>query len=76
MNDIKYPFVMYPSPEGGYVAAIPSLKGCIAQGETINETLVELAIVEQLWLETASNSGITIPSPEPEIRRVIDRLAA
>ncbi len=76
MTELKYPFVMYPSPDGGYVAEIPSLKGCLAQGETIAEALRELSIVEKLWIETASEAGITIPTLEPEIRRVIDRLAA
>ena len=39
-----YPIVIYPCPEGGFVAEIPALKGCLAQGETIAETLEELNI--------------------------------
>jgi hypothetical protein len=40
-----YPIVIYPCPEGGFVAEIPALKGCLSQGETIAETLEELNIV-------------------------------
>ena len=76
MANLKYPFVTYPAIEGGYVAEIPSLKGCIAQGETLDETLAELELVEELWLETADKSGIQLPSLNVEIDRVIERMAA
>ena len=57
---MNYPIVIYPCDEGGYVAEIPALKGCLAQGETLPETLEEidmiygelLSIVENLlWKE-------------------------
>ena len=76
MANLKYPFVTYPAIEGGYVAEIPALKGCIAQGETLDETLSELEIVEDLWLETASRSGLELPILKVEIDRVIERMAA
>ncbi|HJU91532.1 MAG TPA: type II toxin-antitoxin system HicB family antitoxin, partial [Pyrinomonadaceae bacterium] len=37
-----YPLIIYPAEEGGYVAEIPALKGCLAQGETLTECLQEL----------------------------------
>ncbi len=76
MTNLKYPFVTYPAIEGGYVAEIPSLKGCIAQGETLFETLHELEVVEDLWLETAKKSGIKYPKIGIEIERVIEKMAA
>lgn len=60
MANLKYPFLAYPANEGGYVAEIPALKGCIAQGDTLDETLSELEIVENLWLETAKKIGYQI----------------
>ena len=36
-----------------FVAEMPALKGCLAQGETLKDTLQELMIVRDLWLETA-----------------------
>jgi len=76
MANLKYPFVTYPAAEGGYVAEIPALKGCIAQGETLDETLSELEIVEDLWLETAKRSGIKYPTISIEVDRVIEKMAA
>jgi antitoxin HicB len=52
---------IYPCEEGGYVAEIPSLKGCLAQGETSAEALNELNIVRDLWLETAGRYGQQLP---------------
>jgi antitoxin HicB len=58
---MPYPFVIYPCEEGGYVAEIPALKGCLAQGETIEKVLAELKIVTKLWLETAEKYGQKLP---------------
>lgn len=52
---IKYPIIIYPADEGSYVAEIPSLKGCLVQGETIQECLSELGTLITLWIETAKN---------------------
>ena len=76
MADPKYPFVTYPSPEGVWVAEIPALKGCLAQGETLEDRLSELAVVEELWLESAKRNHIKHPKIEFEVNRVIERLAA
>jgi hypothetical protein len=36
-----YPIVIYPYDEGGYVAEIPALKGCLAQGETLPDVQLD-----------------------------------
>ena len=54
---MQYPIVIYPGEEGGYVAEIPAPKGCLAQGETLDEVLGELTVVAELWLETAEKYG-------------------
>ena len=76
MANLKYPFVTYPAVEGGYVAEIPSLKGCIAQGETLDEALNELEIVESLWFETAKKPGIKYPTISIEVDRIMEKMAA
>lgn len=67
---MNYPIVIYPCEEGGYVAEVPSLKGCLAQGETLEDTLQELIIVQQLWLETAKKKGKILPNVEEAIAQV------
>jgi len=76
MKVIRYPFVIYPAKEGGYVGEVPALKGCLAQGDTLEETLDELSVVEQLWVETAEKHGQKLPTVNKEIKRVKERLAA
>ncbi len=75
-TEVKYPFVIYPAAEGGYVAEIPSLKGCLAQGETLQETLDELTIVAELWIEIAHKHGEKLPNVTTEIEKVKQKLAA
>ncbi|PSN16200.1 type II toxin-antitoxin system HicB family antitoxin, partial [filamentous cyanobacterium CCP5] len=66
---MNYPIVIYPSDEGGYVAEVPALKGCLAQGETLPETLEELELVKRLWIETAEKRGQPLPDGERAIQR-------
>ncbi len=72
----EYPFVIYPAQESGYVAEVPALKGCLAQGETLQETFDELLTVAGLWIETARQNGENLPNIEKEIERVKQKLAA
>jgi antitoxin HicB len=67
---MQYPIVIYPCEEGGYVAEIPALKGCLAQGETIEEVLGELKFVTDLWLETAEKYGQELPDLEDSIEKM------
>lgn len=76
MKDLRYPFVIYPAAEGGYVAEVPALRGCLAQGEDLEGTLEELSRVTELWIETARNHGEALPNPEAEVTKVKERLAA
>jgi antitoxin HicB len=67
---MQYPIVIYPCAEGGYVAEIPALKGCLAQGETLDEVLAELKIVTDLWLETAEKYGQKLPDVAGSIEKM------
>jgi predicted RNase H-like HicB family nuclease len=67
---MKYPVIIYPAEEGGYVAEVPSLKGCIAQGESIEECLNELETVIELWMETAQKNNLQIPSANSIINKI------
>jgi antitoxin HicB len=60
----KYPAIIYPCDEGGFVAEVPMLSGCLAQGETMHECLQELETVVMIWLETVQIQNRSIPSCE------------
>ena len=61
--ELIYPVVIYPAEEGGYVAEVPVLKGCLAQGETPGECLRELRKVQSLWLESTRRNNEKVPTP-------------
>jgi len=70
MEESRYPVIIYPAEEGGYVAEVPALKGCLAQGETQVECLRELKRVQALWLESARRNKEKIPSASEVIARL------
>jgi len=43
--------VLQPSDEGGYTVFVPSLPGCISEGETKQEALANIQEAIQLYLE-------------------------
>jgi predicted RNase H-like HicB family nuclease len=61
----KYEIIMYWSEEDGdYVAEVPELSGCMADGRTYQETLANVERVIQEWIETAKELGRPIPEPK------------
>lgn len=49
--------------EGGYVARIKELRGCITQADTWEELLVMIEEAKEGWLEVALEYGHPIPEP-------------
>ena len=48
---MKLRVVLEPSEEGGYTALVPSLPGCISEGETREEALENIQEAIALYLE-------------------------
>ena len=61
---LPYDIVVTSSPEGGYVATIPDLPGCITQGETRLEVLEMIEDAKLCWLEAALDLGEQIDEPD------------
>ncbi len=61
-----YPITFYPAEEGGYVAEIEDLPGCLTQGETLAEAAEAIDECKVAWIETALEDGIEIPAPRTE----------
>ncbi len=72
---MQYPTIIYPCEEGGFVAEILALKGCLTQGETPLECLNELEIVVNLWLETARETPEEIPDSEKVLQQLRKAMA-
>jgi predicted RNase H-like HicB family nuclease len=51
----KIKVVLEPSDEGGYTAYVPSLPGCISEGEDVQEALANISEALGLYLEPTGN---------------------
>jgi predicted RNase H-like HicB family nuclease len=61
----KYEVIVYWSEEDeAYIAEIPELPGCMADGVTYEEALKNAQVVISEWIETAMSLGREIPSPK------------
>lgn len=48
---MKMKVILEPSDEGGYTAIVPSLPGCISEGDTREEALRNIQEAIELYLE-------------------------
>jgi predicted RNase H-like HicB family nuclease len=61
----KYEVIIYWSEEDdAYVAEVPELAGCMADGATYQEALANAEVVIQEWIDTATELGRPIPEPK------------
>lgn len=60
----KYEIIIFWSEEdGAFVAEVPELAGCMADGMTYHEALSNAEMIIQEWIETAMEIGRPIPQP-------------
>ena len=63
MSD-HYPIVVFWSDEDqAWIADMPDLQGCVADGASPEAALRELMIVKRMWLDVASEDGVPLPEP-------------
>jgi antitoxin HicB len=55
--------------DGGYVARIRELPGCLTQADTWEELLLMLEDAKRLWLESALAHNDRIPEPNRQFAR-------
>lgn len=61
----KYDVILYWSGEDdAFIAEVPELAGCAADGATRQEALANVEVVIAEWLETARELGRFIPEPK------------
>jgi predicted RNase H-like HicB family nuclease len=58
---MKLKVVLEPQEEGGYTVYVPSLPGCISQGETYEETLENIREAIELYLEPDEGELLQYP---------------
>jgi len=61
----KYEVIIYWSVEDDtFIAEVPELPGCMADGKTYREALENVEQVIREWIETATELGRSVPEPK------------
>ena len=64
----KYEIIIYWSEENSaYIAEVPELSGCMADGATYYEALQNAEQIIDEWIKTAQEIGRGIPSPHGKL---------
>lgn len=68
----KYEIIIYWSEEDKtFVAEVPELPGCMADGRTYQEALSNAETVIGEWVETAKELGRPIPEPRGRLMHAL-----
>jgi predicted RNase H-like HicB family nuclease len=63
--------LIYPGEDGFWVAEVPSLPGCISQGETRDEALANIKTAIRLYIEVLEEDGLPVPEDYPSQTELI-----
>lgn len=65
---IKYELIIYWSEEDrAFIVEVPELPGCMADGESYEQAVVNVQMVIEQWIETARELGRPIPQPKGKL---------
>ncbi|MBV9021447.1 MAG: type II toxin-antitoxin system HicB family antitoxin [Chloroflexi bacterium] len=77
MSTRRYTIILHPdTEEGGYTVTVPTLPGCVTQGETLEEAIVMAKDAIRLYLETLVAEGEPIPEEHEHPQAIIIDVAA
>lgn len=67
---MKRTAIVMQDEDGRWVAEIPSMPGCISQGDTRDDAIRNIAEAAELWLETRRDLGLPIPDENVTVTTV------
>ena len=59
---MKYTVILEIGRESGYVAYVPSLRGCVSQGETREQALANVKEAIEAYIEALLEDGLPVPT--------------
>jgi predicted RNase H-like HicB family nuclease len=63
-DNFRYEIILYWSNiDQAFIAEVPELPGCAADGPTYQEALANAEVIIREWIETARELGRPIPEP-------------
>ena len=66
---MKYEIILYWSEEdGAYIAEVPELAGCMADGPTAKDALQNVEQIAHEWIVTAEKLGREIPKAKGRLQ--------
>ena len=65
---LPYRIALYPAEEGGFVAEIADLPGCITQGDTAEDAIEMINDAKICWLSSALENADVIPEPATQAK--------
>jgi len=67
-NIYRYEIIVYWSEQDkAFIAEVPELPGCMADGSTYEEVMKNVQVVIREWIETAMQLGREIPEPKGKL---------
>ncbi|HLF47712.1 MAG TPA: type II toxin-antitoxin system HicB family antitoxin [Chitinophagaceae bacterium] len=64
----KFEIIIYWSKDdNAFIAEVPELAGCLADGKTYSEALENVQVIINEWIETAQSLGRLIPEPKGKL---------
>lgn len=67
---LKYTVELKPQKEGGYTVTVPLLPGCISEGDTLAEALVNIQDAIEGYIEVLVEEGLEIPIEYSKFQQV------
>jgi len=65
----KYEIIIFWSKEDNcFIAEVPELSGCMADGDTYQSALKNVETIIQEWIEVAKELGRSIPEPKGRLK--------
>lgn len=65
MNEAHYHInVFWSDDDGLWIADVPDLKYCSSHGDTPEEAIANIQDAIEGWIETARETGLTVPKPK------------
>ena len=72
--EYELPVNIEPQKEGGFVVTCPVWQDCYAQGDTIEEAVLEITAVAQSLIELFKEEGLKVPLKPQKNKRVNNSL--
>lgn len=66
---MNYTVILEQERDGGYVAIVPALPGCVSQGETRAEVMANIREAAELYIEDYVTAGDAVPNEAGQGRR-------